>query len=79
LIRIRFIVNCAGDTGRFRILGMDKDYKQKEFSPSITDQILSITKSLTGWKTKTSNGETYDYYQYLIFKIDKGQIKEILP
>jgi len=79
LLRIRFIVNCKGETGRFRLIGMDQNYQEKTFDNKLTDQILSITKSLKGWKSKKDNGSKFDYYQYLIFKIEDGLIKEILP
>lgn len=79
LIRIRFIVNCEGKTDRFRVIGMDKNYHSKNFDNSITDQILSISKGLIGWKPKVLNGQVIDYYQYLIFKIEGGAIIQILP
>ncbi|WP_255515433.1 hypothetical protein [Flavobacterium sp. ZT3R18] len=79
LIRIRFVVNCKGVTDRFRLLSMDRNYNEKVFSKSITDQLLSITKSLKGWKVKKYKEKEIDYYQYLIFKIENGQLKEILP
>ncbi|MTI32421.1 hypothetical protein [Xanthovirga aplysinae] len=79
LIRIRFIVNCQGETDRFRILSMDENYNQIKIDQSITHQILNITKSLKGWKPKTFEEETVDYYQYLIFKIHQGKIVKILP
>jgi hypothetical protein len=79
LIRINFIVNCKGKTDRFRLISMDEDYNEKVFLKSITDQLLSITKNLNGWKVKKYNGKESNYYQYLIFKIENGQLKEILP
>ena len=79
LIRIRFIVNCKGETDGFTMIAMDENYQEKTFSKSITDQLLAITKSLTGWKTKTHNDKEVYYYQYLIFKLENGQLKEILP
>lgn len=79
LIRIRFIVNCKRETGRFRILSMDSSYQKKEFDKKITDQLLSITKKLAGWKILSDRSKPHDYYQYLIFKIENGDIKEILP
>jgi hypothetical protein len=84
LIRIRFIVNCKGETDRFRLNGMDENYQDKFFDKSITDQLLQIAKSLKGWipknfTLKTGVISSYDYYQYLIFKIKDGQITEILP
>ncbi|PWK29306.1 hypothetical protein LV89_00146 [Arcicella aurantiaca] len=83
LIRIRFMVNCKGETDRFRLIGMDEKYQEKTFDKSITEQLLTITKGLKGWKAKAFHSKTemlaYDFYQYLIFKIKDGQITEILP
>jgi hypothetical protein len=79
IIRIRFIVNCKGQTGRFRLISSGYDYKEKQFSKVITDQLMAITKSLRGWKILSDKRGPKDYYQYLIFKITDGQIQEILP
>ena len=77
--RIRFMVNCNGETGRFRILSSDFDYQDKRFDEAITKQLLSIVKSLDGWQIMTKNEKSLDYYQYLIFKLENGRIIEILP
>lgn len=79
LIRIRFVVNCAGQTGRFRLLAMDSEYQKKEFSSNITKRLLALTKSFNGWKAMQANGNYRDYYQYLIFKIEKGRLIELMP
>ena len=79
LIRINFVVNCKGKTDRFRLISMDENYKEKIFLKSITNQLLIITKNLNGWKAKKYQEKNIDYYQYLIFKIENGQLKEILP
>lgn len=76
---IRFIVNCNGQTGRFRVLGMDNNYKQKVFSDSITNQLLKLTKSLNSWIVGEHDQKIYDYYQYLTFKIEGGKLIEIMP
>ena len=80
LIRIRFIVNCKGETGRFRVIQMNENYEQFTFDNRITNQLLILTKGLDGWKIKEDGrGSKIDYYQYLIFKIEKGNLIEILP
>jgi len=78
-IRIRFIVNCEGNTGRFRIIESDMDYQEQVFDERIINQILKITQSLDGWKVQSMRDKPTDYYQYLIFKIIKGDIIEIMP
>ncbi|MFM9949254.1 MAG: hypothetical protein ACKV1O_15040 [Saprospiraceae bacterium] len=79
LIRIRFLVNCKGETGWFRIMGMNENYEPKTFDKSITKQLLQITKSLSGWKILPNEQAPEDYCQYLIFKLQDGQLIEIMP
>jgi hypothetical protein len=79
LIRIRFIVNCKGETDRFRLISMNEKYENKNFNSEITEQLLTICKGLNGWIPKKIDEREIDYYQYLIFKIKDGKIVEIMP
>jgi hypothetical protein len=82
LLRIRFIVNCKGETGRFRIMSMNADYQPMDFEPQISNQILKLTKQMEGWlpiEMDQMDNMKLDYYQYLIFKIHNGKIIEIMP
>ncbi|MDO6761811.1 hypothetical protein Q4566_16505 [Tamlana sp. 2_MG-2023] len=79
LIRIRFIVNCKGKAGRFRVLQSDYDYQEKQFDKEIVSQLLNITKGIENWEVLKINQVPLDYYTYLIFKITDGQLTEILP
>ena len=76
---IRFIVNCQGQTGRFRVQGMSYKYNEKTFNKNLTSQLLSLTKQLDGWIIGENGGKKFDYYQYLTFKIEKGKLIEIMP
>lgn len=78
-LTIRFIVNCAGKTGRYRVQGMTSDYIEKKFNDKLVAQLLSLTKKLDGWVTGEHDGKKYDYYQYLTFKIENGRLIEIMP
>ena len=78
-IRIRFIVNCNGHTGRFRIIESDENYKERPFDKRIIEQLLELTKSLEGWKVLSVDSQPVDYYQYLIFKMKNGEIEKIMP
>lgn len=79
LLRIRFLVNCQGKAGRFRVIGMDKNYQEKVFPDAITQQLITITKNLLEWEVFDKQNQKRDYYQYLIFKIENGNIIDILP
>lgn len=78
-ITIRFMVNCKGKSGRFRLEQIDQDYKTREFNPGLVAELWAVTKSLDGWLPAVYEGEAYDYYKYLTFKIVDNQIVDILP
>lgn len=78
-ITIRFIINCEGKAGRYRVSEMGIDLKQIKFNKEIRNSILEATKKMSGWVPYTLKGNTYDYYQYLVFKIKDAQLIEILP
>lgn len=79
LIRIRFIVNCEGKAGRFRVLQSDYNFQEKEFDKEIISQLLSITKGIDSWVVLQRDDVPVDYYMYLIFKVADGQLTDILP
>lgn len=82
LLRIRFVVNCKGETDRFRLMGMDENFQPMDFETEISHQILDLTKKMEGWlpiEMEEMDNMTLDYYQYLIFKIYNGEIIEIMP
>ena len=79
LVSVRFLVNCRGESGRFRVKGMDENYQEKVFTSAITQQLVNITKNELEWKAFKTDKAERDYYQYLIFKIENGQIIDILP
>ena len=76
---IRFIINCEGIAGRYRFYAMDLNLKKMKFEREISDQLLQITKGLKGWKPYFSDGKSWDYQQYLTFKIVDGKLKKVLP
>jgi len=78
-ITIRFIINCEGQTGRFRVIEMDLNLKPKKFDENISNQILNITKGLDGWQRLERWEKVWDVQQYLTFKFEDGVITEILP
>ena len=78
-VTIRFIVNCEGKTGRFRVQEMDANYQARTFDKTLVTRLLNLTKQLNGWIPAVDTGYKVDYYQYLSFKIENGKLMEILP
>ena len=78
-ITIRFIVNCKGETDRFRIYEIDDQYNLKSFPQSLKDQFLNIAKSLNHWIPGHSEGINYDSYYRITIKLVEGKIESIKP
>lgn len=78
-VTIRFMVNCEGKSGRFRVEEMGFDNEPKTFDPALVRKLLDITKALDGWIPVKRKGNPYDFYQYLTFVIRNGQIEKIMP
>lgn len=78
-ITVRFLVNCEGKTGLFRLKHMDSDLKDVALDDELENKLLKFTKSLDGWMPKEIKGLKVDYYQYLTYKIENGKVSEVLP
>jgi hypothetical protein len=78
-ITIKFIINCEGATGRFRMTEMDSTYQPRNFDKRISGQLLSLVKSLRDWNPARYKGKNYDSYQYITFRIRNGRITTISP
>ncbi|MCE7991905.1 MAG: hypothetical protein HEP71_07990 [Roseivirga sp.] len=70
---IRFIVNCQGKVGRLREQSMTTDYQETELNEDLKQAIRNKLMEFNQWPTGR------DFYQYLSFKIEQGQIREVLP
>lgn len=78
-LTIRFIINCKGNTGRFRLFEMDNDYQPVHFKKALSQQLLGLVKQLSGWQPAVYKQKVYDSYQYITFRIRNGKIISISP
>lgn len=78
-ITIRFMINCEGQTGRFRLVEFDRDYQAFFFDDVIKIQLMKLTQALKEWKPGSYNGQPYDTYYYFCFKIQAGNLIDITP
>jgi hypothetical protein len=76
-ITVRFLVNCEGKTGLFRVRQMNTGLTEPDKKTG--RKALRFTKSLEGWIPKEIKGFKADYYQYLTYKIEDGKVSEVLP
>jgi len=80
IVKIRFDVNCLGETGNFEVDQFNLNYQPTSLNDSISTQLLSITKQLDGWIPGTNDdNEPINSFKFLAIKLVDGQITEILP
>jgi len=78
-ITLRFIINCEGDIGNFHVLQTGNDYSEKEFHPQLVSGLMNLTTDLKDWAPYTRGDSTFDSFKHLTFKIENGELVEILP
>ncbi len=80
IVKIRFHVNCEGESGNFEVENYGLDYKEVKLSEEINRQLLELTKQIGQWvPAKDSDGETVNSHKFYAFRVEKGQITDILP
>jgi hypothetical protein len=78
-IVIRFMVNCHGQPGRYRVLSFDMNYQPKDFPRKMIDMLMDKTKELKSWNVISHEGRQYDSYCYFTFKIENGLLTDVTP
>jgi hypothetical protein len=78
-VTVRFVVNCKGKTGWFRLLEVNDKYERTRFDGALTKQLLRLTKDLNAWIPGRRDSVAVDTYYYLNFKIKQGKVTDIMP
>ena len=78
-LNFRFIVNCEGQSGAYVIHENDLDLNPSKFNPQLVNQLFEITTSLKKWQPNFLRGATRDSYMYISYRIENGEITEIIP
>ena len=80
IIKIRFDVNCKGETGNFEFETYNLKYEPTTLNDSIINQAIFIAKKLDNWIPGTNDeNENINSFKFIAIKLNKGEIKEILP
>lgn len=80
IVKIRFDVNCMGETGNFVFETYNLLYQPTILNDSIVNQTISIAKKLDDWIPGTNDkNENINSFKFIAIKVKDGKIKEILP
>lgn len=78
-LNLRFHLNCNGEVGNVEINELNTNYEKTNLNNELVKQLVNLTIARENWTPKQIDGQTYDSYMYLIFKIENGEVLEILP
>lgn len=78
-LNLRFIINCNGEVGHMEVNELGSNYKSTKLSPKLVEQLTKLSSRKENWIVPISKDKPTDAYMYLIYKIENGEIVEILP
>ncbi|MEM9991212.1 MAG: hypothetical protein AAF738_05570 [Bacteroidota bacterium] len=73
-ITLRFLVNCKGQSGRFRVEQLGSDYKTKIFDGAIVDVLLQGVQQIENWELPPEQ----DGFAVITCKIKDGQLVDVI-
>lgn len=75
---IRFIINCEGQAGRFITHENNLDLEPHTFNSDLKKQLINLTTSVK-WNPVFIRNKNWDAYMYVSYRIENGEITEIIP
>ena len=78
-LNIRFVINCKGQAGRYVIHENNLDLEPTSFNKDLVDQLFNLTTELKDWNPNYTHDAFRDSYMYISYRIEHGNITEILP
>lgn len=78
-LTFRFVINCKGQAGWFITEEADFNFQRNQFSKLCKNALFDLLRSEQEWTPLTIDDDPRDAYTYITFKIENGEIIEILP
>jgi hypothetical protein len=78
-IIVRFIINCKGETDRYRTKFMNLNYEEEnQVNEKLKKEIKNLVSTMGKWTPGQYMGKKYDCYQHLKFLFRAGKLTDIL-
>lgn len=82
----QFKVNCDKKLGRYGLIQMDMDFQPTQFNTNLVQSLFTVVNNSSfQWELPLEGieychvGEIKDLKSFVMFKIQKGVVKEVLP
>jgi hypothetical protein len=78
-IIVRFVINCQGQTDRYRTKFMSLNYTDENtVNTELQKKIIQLMRNMGNWSPGKYDGKTYDCYQHLKFLFKNSQLVDVL-
>jgi hypothetical protein len=77
ILLVRFVINCQGETGRFRAFFYHEDYKLGGENKSLGIKIADLISKMQKWISGKIEEKKVDSYQNIKFRIKQNKIVDI--
>ena len=78
-IIVRFVINCQGQTDRYRTKFMWLNYTEDNaVNTELQKKIIQLTRDMGNWNPGKYDGKTYDSYQHLKFLFKNSKLVDVL-
>lgn len=78
LLNLRFVINCQGDIGDIEVNELNFEFERINLNDDLVDKLKKLAFQKENWNYDLTE-KPFDYYMYLIFRIENGKVVEILP
>ncbi|MFS4492983.1 hypothetical protein [Maribacter sp. 2308TA10-17] len=77
-LNFRFLINCKGELGDVETNQLDSNLELTTLNKDMVSKLSKLTLRKENWSSLETR-EVRDLYMYIIYKIEDGQVVEILP
>ncbi len=79
-LNLRFLINCEGKVGHVEVNEFDIDLIRSDLTDELVDQLIKLALKEDNWEIRNKHYDTpQNHYMYLLFKLENGNVTEILP
>ncbi len=78
-LNLRFHINCEGQIGNLEVNELDENLELSSLNADLVQQLVDLSMHKNNWNLFEYEGKKFDVYMYLIYKLENGNVLEILP
>jgi len=77
-LNFRFLIDCNGEIGDYEINPLNTELEIAPLNKNLVNELSKLTLRKENWNSLKTK-EIRDLYMYIIYKIENGEVVEILP